>query len=104
MNNLTELGRAVARLRVERGITQIDLAAQAHLAKSSLSRFEAGSAGEFGTRKLLRLLEILGMEVRLVAAGAAESFTLDEALAARSADMMPSAGERKRVRRPKGAV
>jgi transcriptional regulator with XRE-family HTH domain len=104
MNNLTDLGRAVAQLRVERGVTQGDLATQAGVAKSSLSRFEAGSAGEFGSRKLLRVLEVLGMEVRLVAADTDQTFNLDDALAARSAELNTALVARRRVRRPKGAV
>jgi hypothetical protein len=43
-----------------------------------LARFETGGVAEFGARKVLRLLEVLGQEMAFVPA--AHSFTLDDAL------------------------
>ena len=79
MNNLPELGRAVAVLRKQRNMTQRELAALSGLGTSTLARFETGGVAEFGARKLLRLLEVLGHEMAFTPGRA--SFTLDDALA-----------------------
>ena len=81
MNSLPDLGHAVARLRKERGMTQKQLAALSGMGQSTLGRFETGGVAEFGSRKLLRLLEVLGYEMRYVPMN--RSFTLDDALAER---------------------
>jgi HTH-type transcriptional regulator/antitoxin HipB len=81
MDSLYSLGRAVAQLRQERGMTQKQLAALSGLGQSTLARFETGGVAEFGSRKLLRLLEVLGHELSLTPKSS--SFTLDDALAER---------------------
>lgn len=81
MRNLVELGRAVASLRNERGLTQRELAALVGMGQSTLARFETGGVAEFGSRKLLRLLEVLGHEMSYVPMD--RGFTLDDALADR---------------------
>ena len=81
MNTLHSLGRAVAELRQERGLTQKQLAALCGLGQSTLARFETGGVAEFGSRKLLRLLEVLGHEMSFTPRNS--GFTLDDALAER---------------------
>jgi transcriptional regulator with XRE-family HTH domain len=81
MNSLQLLGQAVAQLRRDRGLTQKQLGDLSGLAQSTIARFETGSVAEFGSRKLLRLLEILGYELAFKPKSA--SFTLDDALAER---------------------
>lgn len=81
MKNLAELGRELAQLRQARGMTQKELAALGGLGQSTLARFETGGVAEFGSRKLLRLLEVLGFELSYLPAQ--RSFTLDDALAER---------------------
>ncbi|MBU1358671.1 MAG: helix-turn-helix domain-containing protein [Gammaproteobacteria bacterium] len=81
MNSLSDLGLELARLRHERGMTQMELASLAGIGQSTLARFETGAVPEFGSRKLLRLLEVLGHELAYVPRKA--SFTLDDALAER---------------------
>ncbi|MEO5737042.1 MAG: helix-turn-helix transcriptional regulator [Variovorax sp.] len=81
MNNLPDLGRAVARLRKERGMTQKELAVLSGLGQSTLARFETGGVAEFGSRKLMRLLEVMDYEMSYVPMN--RSFTLDDALADR---------------------
>ena len=66
MNTLPDLGREVARLRKARGLTQKELAALSGLGQSTLARFETGGVAEFGARKLLRVLEVLGHEMGYV--------------------------------------
>lgn len=63
MTTLFELGAEVARLRKAQGLTQNQLAKRAGLGLSTVARFETGGVAEFGTRKLLRLLDVLGYQM-----------------------------------------
>lgn len=81
MDSFQSLGRAVAQLRRDRGFTQKQLGDLSGLAQSTIARFETGGVAEFGSRKLLRLLEILGYELAFKPKSV--SFTLDDALAER---------------------
>ena len=81
MDSLQSLGQAIAQLRRDRGLTQKQLGDLSGLAQSTIARFETGNVAEFGSRKLLRLLEILGQELAFKPKSA--SFTLDDALAER---------------------
>jgi transcriptional regulator with XRE-family HTH domain len=76
MQTLPELGSAVAARRRSLGLKQGDVAARAGVPGDSLSRFEHGKLAEFGSRKLLALLAVLGMEIQFVDIG--ESGSLDE--------------------------
>jgi len=76
VQTLSELGEAVATRRKLLGLKQGDVAAQAGITPESLSRFERGRAAEFGSRKLLAVLAVLGAELDLVAQGQAGN--LDE--------------------------
>jgi len=62
-------------------MTQKELAALSGMGQSTLARFETGGVAEFGSRKLLRLLEVMGHEMSFVPMH--RSFTLDDALADR---------------------
>ena len=70
------MGVAVAKRRRALGLRQGDVAAQVGIAQETLSRFELRKASEFGSRKLLAVLAVLGMELEFVEIGAAGS--LDE--------------------------
>lgn len=76
MRTLRELGEAVARRRQALGLKQHTVALQAGLSPESLSRFERGHSAEFGSRKLLAVLAILGMELQFAETGFSGS--LDE--------------------------
>jgi HTH-type transcriptional regulator/antitoxin HipB len=76
MQTLHELGAAVATRRRAMGLRQGDVAASAGIAQETLSRFELGKLSEFGARKLLAVLAVLGMELQYEQTGAAGS--LDE--------------------------
>ncbi|TAM25881.1 MAG: XRE family transcriptional regulator [Candidimonas sp.] len=76
MQTLQELGHAVAARRHALRLKQANVAKQAGLTPESLSRFERGRVAEFGARKLLAILAVLGMELDIAVAG--ESGTLDE--------------------------
>lgn len=58
------------------------------MAQSTLARLETGHLSEFGSRKLLRLLEVLGAGLSVTPLrGSGASFTLDDALAERRAQV-----------------
>ena len=76
MRTLQELGETVASSRKALGLRQKDVAAQAGISPEALLRFERGQASEFGSRKLLAVLAILGMEINFTPFG--KSGSLDE--------------------------
>jgi transcriptional regulator with XRE-family HTH domain len=76
MQTRQELGEAVASRRRALKLRQAVVAAQASVTAESLSRFERGRSAEFGARKLLAVLAVLGMELDVVTAR--QSGTLDE--------------------------
>ena len=92
-SDLPGLGREVARLRKEKHLSQKELGTLAGMGQSTLARFETGQVAEFGSGKLLRLLEVLGYALATVPL--TQKFTLDEALREKQAQ----ADERTNVRR-----
>ena len=76
MQTIIELGLAVAKRRRALALKQGDVAARSGIAQESLSRFEKGRLSEFGTRKLLAVLAVLGMELKF--SGLEVSGSLDE--------------------------
>lgn len=76
MQTLYELGEAVAARRVALGLKQGEVAAMVGMPQAALSRFERGRVAEFGSRKLLALLSVLGMELQFMEIGTSGS--LDE--------------------------
>ena len=76
MQTLTELGEAVAAKRKALKLSQSEVASRTGLTRETLVRFERGQLTEFGSRKLLAVLAVLGMELSFVEAGM--SGTLDE--------------------------
>jgi len=76
MKTLRELGMTVALRRKTLGLKQHTVALSAGLSPESLSRFERGHASEFGSRKLLSVLAVLGMELQFTEMGTSGS--LDE--------------------------
>lgn len=76
MQTLQELGEAVAERRKALRLRQQRVALQAGVSAESLSRFERGRGAEFGTRKLLAVLAVLGMELNLMLT--TQAGTLDE--------------------------
>lgn len=76
MQTLQELGQAVATRRQVLSLKQGAVAEQAGITQESLSRFERGHVSEFGARKLLAVLSVLGMQLQFTQTGASGS--LDE--------------------------
>jgi transcriptional regulator with XRE-family HTH domain len=76
MQTLAELGEAVAARRRALKMSQSEVANHTGLTRETLVRFERGQLTEFGSRKLLAVLAVLGMEISFVEAGM--SGTLEE--------------------------
>ena len=76
MRTLAELGEAVAAKRKALKLNQSEVAMRSGLTRESLVRFERGQLSEFGSRKLMAVLAVLGLELTFTEAGAAG--TLDE--------------------------
>jgi HTH-type transcriptional regulator/antitoxin HipB len=76
MKTLQELGKAVAARRKERHLTQAELARRTGLTRELVTRFEGGQVTEFGSRKLLAVLAVLGLEMNFIELGTSGS--LDE--------------------------
>jgi HTH-type transcriptional regulator / antitoxin HipB len=76
VQTLQELGKAVAQRRKALSLRQQAVAEQAGVTPESLSRFERGRGAEFGSRKLLAVLAVLGLEINVVPTG--QAGTLDE--------------------------
>ena len=76
MQTLTELGEAVAAKRKALNLSQSEVASRTALTRETLVRFERGQLTEFGSRKLLAVLAVLGLEISFTEVGAAG--TLDE--------------------------
>jgi len=73
---LAELGEAISTRRKALGLNQREVALRSGITRESLVRFERGQLSEFGSRKLLAVLAVLGLEIsftEVVASG-----TLDE--------------------------
>jgi len=90
LQTLQELGEAVATRRKLLGFKQGEVAALAGITAESLSRFERGRSAEFGSRKLLAVLAVLGAELDIVVPG--QAGTLDELRRERAQTTTPRAG------------
>jgi len=76
MQTLAELGQAVSTRRKALGLTQRQVFLRSGTTRESLVRFERGQVSEFGSRKLLAVLAVLGLEMTFPEVGV--SGTLDE--------------------------
>jgi len=74
--NLTELGGEVARARKEKRLSQTDLARAAGLSRQSISSLERGAISDLGAQKLIRVLEVLDLELLVRPLG--HPITLDD--------------------------
>jgi HTH-type transcriptional regulator/antitoxin HipB len=64
--DIFELGLAVQAARLNKGITQAKLCAAVRIGRPTLSLFENGKLPEIGIRKVMELVEQLGMELTLI--------------------------------------
>jgi len=73
MQTIQELGESIAARKRSLGMKQGDVAARAGISQELLSRFERGRSAEFGSRKLLAVLAVLGLEINFTGLGASGS-------------------------------
>ncbi|MCF6180352.1 MAG: helix-turn-helix domain-containing protein [Geopsychrobacter sp.] len=73
---LFEIGRHIRQERKKRKLTQAQLAGLLGMSRSTISQIEKGTVQEIGVRKLIRILEIIDLELRIRPAGLPP--TLDE--------------------------
>lgn len=62
---LIEIGKEIHRARKSRRISQKDLAKTLGMSRTTIGQIENGTVQDIGVRKLLRLLEYLGLEMRV---------------------------------------
>ncbi len=60
-----ELGHIVRTARTTAAVTQADLAEQAGLTRTTINQLEAGSCPDLGIKKVIRLLDGLGLELNV---------------------------------------
>lgn len=60
-----ELGQQVALLRKEKKLSQQTLADYTGLSRATINALENGRPGDVGIRKLIKVLDLLGYEIRL---------------------------------------
>jgi transcriptional regulator with XRE-family HTH domain len=73
---LFEIGTEIKKVRKRRNITQEKMAKDLGMGRSTICQIESGVVQDIGVRKLIRILEYLGLELRVRTAGAPP--TLDE--------------------------
>ena len=76
MQTLAELGQAALARRKSLRLSQREVAERSGITRELLVRFERGQVSDFGSRKLLAVLAVLGLEMTFTEA--AMSGALDE--------------------------
>ena len=71
-----EIGELVRKARKERRISQASIAQALGMSRTTIGQIENGVIQDIGVRKLIRILEFLGLELRARPAGRPP--TLDE--------------------------
>lgn len=66
---LFEIGKNIRNSRKRLKLSQLDLATRLGMSRTTISQIESGTVQEIGVRKLMRLLEFLGLELRIRSAG-----------------------------------
>lgn len=67
---LLEIGKEIRAARKQRGLSQEELAKKLGMSRATISQIESGAVQEIGVRRLMRLLDSLGLELRVRPAGA----------------------------------
>jgi transcriptional regulator with XRE-family HTH domain len=73
---LFDIGGEIKKERKRRKVSQEKLAHELGMSRTTISQIESGTVQEIGVRKLIRILDYLGLELRVRAAGSPP--TLDE--------------------------
>lgn len=73
---LFEIGEQIRKERTLRKLSQLALASELGMSRTTISLIESGTVQDIGVRKLIRVLAYLGLELRVRPAG--KPPTLDE--------------------------
>ena len=73
---LFEIGEQIKKERKRQNISQEKLAHDLGMSRATISQIESGTVQEIGVRKLVKILDYLGLELRVRVAGSPP--TLDE--------------------------
>jgi transcriptional regulator with XRE-family HTH domain len=65
MITLASIGEQIAVKRKAFGLSQVALANQSRIGRSTLDALENGRLGELGLSKIVRVLSVLGLELRI---------------------------------------
>jgi transcriptional regulator with XRE-family HTH domain len=66
---LFNIGQQIRQARKKRKISQAELAKALGMSRTTIGQIENGTVQEIGVRKLIRILEFLGLELRVRPAG-----------------------------------
>jgi transcriptional regulator with XRE-family HTH domain len=66
---LIEIGEQIRKARKARQLTQGEIASALGMSRTTIGQIETGAIREIGVRKLIRILEFLGLELRVRPAG-----------------------------------
>jgi transcriptional regulator with XRE-family HTH domain len=66
---LFDIGKKIRKVRKSRKISQAEVAGALGMSRTTIGQIENGLVQEIGVRKLIRLLEFLGLELRVRPAG-----------------------------------
>lgn len=75
-NMLFSIGKEIRKVRRGRKLPQAELAKALGMSRTTIGQIENGTVQDIGVRKLVRVLEFLGLELRVRPSGAPP--TLDE--------------------------
>lgn len=66
---LDYIGREIRTARKLRNMSQAELAKRLGMSRATISQIESGTVQEIGVRRLMRLLDFLGLELKVRPAG-----------------------------------
>ena len=66
---LFEIGEEIRKERKNRKISQEKISKDLGMSRATISQIESGTVQEIGVRKLIRILDYLGLELRVRTAG-----------------------------------
>lgn len=66
---LFEIGQQIKQARKNRKLSQVELGRALGMSRTTIGQIENGTMQDVGVRKLIRLLEYLGLELRVRPAG-----------------------------------
>jgi transcriptional regulator with XRE-family HTH domain len=66
---LIEIGKEIKKARKARRITQGEIAKALGMSRTTIGQIESGAIREIGVRKLIRVMEFLGLELRIRPSG-----------------------------------